>query len=119
MASKIAADQRPKQPNGAVKNTYLLLYNAVSAALWVGVLYNVLTIGLHEVGNARKAGVLFGDGPSFLGAVQRGLGSGKVYKEMESYTRVVQSLAGMEILHSLFGTSLPSTSFSPSFAFPK
>jgi very-long-chain (3R)-3-hydroxyacyl-CoA dehydratase len=100
-------DQKPSRPQSGSKNAYLLAYNAVSAALWAGVLYNVVLIGGHEVGNARKASMLFGGGGSndLVTAVQRGLGSGKVYKEMEAHTRVVQSLAGMEVLHSLFGMS--------------
>jgi very-long-chain (3R)-3-hydroxyacyl-CoA dehydratase len=95
-------DQKPSRPQSGAKNTYLLAYNAVSAALWAGVLYQTVTVGTHEVNNARKAGMLFG-GNGISQAVRRGLGSGKVYDSLESYTRVVQTLAGMEVLHSLFG----------------
>jgi hypothetical protein len=100
-----ANDQKPSRPQSGMKNTYLLAYNAVSAALWAGVLYQTVTTGAHEVTNARKAGMLYGGGNNVVTAVQRGLGSGKVYNSLESYTRIVQTLAGMEVLHSLFGKS--------------
>lgn len=106
MASKTAArpnDQKPSRPQSGMKNTYLLMYNAVSAALWAGVLYQTVATGAHETSNARKAGLIYGGGSNVVTAVQRGLGSGKVYDSLEPYTRVVQTLAGMEVLHSLFG----------------
>jgi very-long-chain (3R)-3-hydroxyacyl-CoA dehydratase len=97
-------DQRSSTPSSPAKNAYLLAYNALSAALWASVLYQTITIGSHEVANARKAGVLFGGGKQgVLGDVKRGLSSGKVYGELEAYTRGVQTVAGMEVLHSLFG----------------
>ena len=96
-------DQRSSKPSSPAKNAYLLTYNALSAALWAGVLYQTLTIGTHEVNNARKAGMLYGGGSSIPNAIYRGLGSGKVYGKLEAYTRIVQSLAGVEVLHSLFG----------------
>jgi very-long-chain (3R)-3-hydroxyacyl-CoA dehydratase len=95
-------DQRPSKQSGGAKNAYLLTYNAVSAALWAGVLYQTLTIGGTEIVNAQKAGTFFGRG-DVVSAIQRGLGSGKVYDGLEAYTRVVQTLAGAEVLHSLFG----------------
>lgn len=94
-------DQRRAKPSGA-KNAYLLAYNAVSAALWAGVLYQTVTIGGNEVVNAQKAGAFFGSSDWFS-AAQRGLASGKVYDNLEYYTRMVQSLAGLEVLHSLVG----------------
>jgi very-long-chain (3R)-3-hydroxyacyl-CoA dehydratase len=97
-------DQRPAKQSGA-KNAYLLAYNAVSAALWAGVLYQTVTIGGNEVVNAQKAGAFFGKGDWFT-AIQRGLSSAKVYDNLEYYTRVVQSLAGLEVLHSLLGMSI-------------
>ena len=39
-------DQRPAKQSGA-KNAYLLAYNAASAALWAGVLYQTVTIGAN------------------------------------------------------------------------
>lgn len=102
-------DQRPlksRPGSSPVKNTYLLAYNAVSAALWAGVLYKTVTIGAHEIQTARKAGSFFGRND--LQSAAAGLASGKVFGELDEYTRLVQSLAGLEVLHSLVGT-LPST----------
>lgn len=107
--SKTAASrsQKPASPPSAAKNSYLLAYNALSAALWAGVLYKTVTTGSQEISKAGTDGwVKSGEGP--LGAIQKGLASGKVYDELEVYTRMVQSLAGLEVLHSLFGASLPS-----------
>ncbi|KNG52404.1 3-hydroxy acyl-CoA dehydratase [Stemphylium lycopersici] len=95
-------DPRVAKPSGGAKNAYLLAYNAISAALWAGVLYQTVTIGGNEVVNAQKAGAFFGRGDWFS-ATQRGLASGKVYDNLEYYTRMVQSLAGLEVLHSLVG----------------
>jgi very-long-chain (3R)-3-hydroxyacyl-CoA dehydratase len=90
-------------PSSPLKNTYLVAYNALNAALWAGVLYKTVSIGSREVSAASKNGWLTnGEGP--LGALQKGLGSGAVYDELEGYTRLTQSLAGLEVLHSLFGT---------------
>lgn len=89
----------------SAKNTYLLAYNALSAVLWVGLLTQTVTIGAHEIGNARKAGAFFG-GDNALTAIKRGLSSGKVFKELETYTRWVQTLAGLEVFHSLAGQSM-------------
>lgn len=96
-------DQRPAKQSGA-KNAYLLAYNAVSAALWAGVLYQTVSIGGSEVVNAQKAGSFFGTSSWFF-ATRTGLASGKVYDSLEVYTRMVQSLAGLEVLHSLVGRS--------------
>jgi very-long-chain (3R)-3-hydroxyacyl-CoA dehydratase len=104
-------DQRPAKQSGA-KNAYLLAYNAVSAALWAGVLYQTVTIGGNEVVNAQKAGAFFGSNDWFT-ATKRGLASGKVYDSLEGYTRTVQTLAGLEVLHSLVGTSLADTHSPP------
>ncbi|KAL1598456.1 hypothetical protein SLS59_006740 [Nothophoma quercina] len=97
-------DQRPSKSrpgSSPVKNTYLLAYNAVSAALWAGVLYKTVTIGAHEIQTARKAGSFFGRND--LQSAAAGLASGKVFGELDEYTRLVQSLAGLEVLHSLVG----------------
>lgn len=109
-SATLPRDQRPPKSRPAsspVKNTYLLAYNAVSAALWAGVLYKTVTIGTHEIQTARKAGSFFGRND--LQSAAAGLASGKVFGELEEYTRLVQSLAGLEVLHSLVGTlSIPS-----------
>ena len=100
-------DQRPSKSRPAsspIKNTYLLAYNAVSAALWAGVLYKTVTIGAHEIQTARKAGSFFGR--NNLQSAAAGLASGKVFEELDGYTRMVQSLAGLEVLHSLLGMLL-------------
>jgi very-long-chain (3R)-3-hydroxyacyl-CoA dehydratase len=96
-------DQRPSKPRASspIKTTYLLAYNAVSAALWAGVLYKTVTIGASEIQTARKAGSFFGR--SEAQSVAAGLASGKVFAELDGYTRMVQSLAGLEVLHSLLG----------------
>ncbi len=114
-ATTSSLDQRPSKSRPAsspIKNTYLLAYNAVSAALWAGVLYKIVTIGTHEVQTARKAGSFFGR--SDLQSVAAGLASGEVFGELDEYTRLVQSLAGLEVLHSLVGESdhdlLPTSS---------
>jgi len=99
--SASARDQRPRPASSPIKNTYLLAYNAVSAALWAGVLYKTVTIGAQEVQSARKAGSFFGRND--LQSAAAGLASGKVFAELEEYTRLVQSLAGLEVLHSLVG----------------
>ncbi|KAJ4362581.1 hypothetical protein N0V83_010675 [Neocucurbitaria cava] len=93
---------KPTASPSPVKNTYLLAYNAVSAALWAGVLYKTVTIGAHEVSTTQKSGVLF-SGNSGLNGVLKGLGSGRVYGQLENYTRWTQSLAALEVLHSLLG----------------
>lgn len=98
-------DQRPAK-SSPVKNAYLLAYNAVSATLWAGVLYKTVTIGAHEIESARKAGSFFGR--SDLQSAAAGLASGKVFGELDEYVRLVQSLAGLEVLHSLVGKSLNS-----------
>jgi len=100
-AASAPNDQRPAKQSGA-KNAYLLAYNAASAALWAGVLYQTVTIGANEVVNAQKAGAFFGSDDWFT-ATRRGLASGKVYDGLEGYTRTVQTLAGLEVLHSLVG----------------
>ncbi|KAI8931848.1 hypothetical protein NX059_010754 [Plenodomus lindquistii] len=106
MPPKTQTQSKPAAASGA-KNAYLLTYNAVSAALWAGVLYHTITIAGHEISTARKAGAFFGgDTNSVVGvlsAVKQGLSSGRVYKELEMYTRLVQSGAGLEVLHSLVG----------------
>lgn len=110
-------DQRPAKQSGA-KNAYLLAYNAASAALWAGVLYQTVTIGANEVVNAQKAGAFFGSDDWFT-ATRRGLASGKVYDGLEGYTRTVQTLAGLEVLHSLVGTWLSSISHLHTHLFPR
>jgi very-long-chain (3R)-3-hydroxyacyl-CoA dehydratase len=103
-------DQRPSKPSSSpVKNAYLLAYNAVSAALWAGVLYKTVTISSHEIESAHKAGSFFGR--SDLQSAAAGLASGKVFSELDEYVRLVQSLAGLEVLHSLVGKSIFLSSF--------
>ena len=72
---------------GGAKRTYLIAYNAVSALLWFGVLAQTVTM-------------LATEGPSAWE-------QGKTYAELERYTRVVQTGAGAEVLHSLLGRFLP------------
>lgn len=81
MPPKISTSTAPG-PAATMKNQYLIAYNAVSATLWFGVLARVL-----------------------LCAATQGVQNGAVYGELERYTRLVQTGAGLEVLHSLLGTS--------------
>lgn len=77
----------PRNPNvevtaSDVKKQYLWCYNAASATLWFGVLARILMVGLSE-----------------------GVESGKVYETTEKYCRLTQSLAVLEVVHSLVGMS--------------
>ncbi|KAF1921636.1 protein tyrosine phosphatase [Ampelomyces quisqualis] len=94
---------KPTPPHSPLKNTYLLAYNAVSAALWAGVLYKTLLIGSYEIQRVTQKGWITSSASGPLDALQKGLGSGKVYDELEEYTRLTQSLAGLEVVHSLVG----------------
>ena len=109
MPSKTTPAARKPAPSSPVKNAYLLAYNAASAALWAGVLYKTITIGAQEVSAAQKAGSFFGRSDlKGLDAVGTALGNGRVFGELDEYTRLVQSLAGLEVLHSLVGRWSPS-----------
>ncbi|KAI3336613.1 tyrosine phosphatase-like protein [Xylariaceae sp. AK1471] len=76
MADKTAA--RPARKSSPVKNGYLILYNAVSAILWLTVLGRIVGINLLR-------------GPRFA------------YPAVGEFCKWTQTLAGMEVLHSLFG----------------
>ncbi len=77
-----AADAAAAKPaSSPVKNGYLILYNAVSAALW-------LTVMVRTVAAAVDAD---GGGPA------------SVYDATGEFCKWTQTLAGMEVLHSLFG----------------
>lgn len=102
-AKAVAPNEQRTKGTGGAKNAYLLAYNAISAALWAGVLYQTVTIGSKEVSNAKRAGLIYAGGSDVPTAITRGLSSGKVYDNLESYTRIVQTLAGAEVLHSLVG----------------
>lgn len=71
-------EQKAKQPS-ALKTAYLILYNAVSAAAWSVVL-------------ARTAGTLAGEGYSH------------VFPAVGEWTKWTQTVAALEIMHSLLGT---------------
>jgi hypothetical protein len=77
MATTTAA---AKPPPSAAKNGYLILYNAVSAMLWLTVLGRIVAI------NAVR-------GPHLA------------YPAVGEFCKWTQTLAGMEVLHSLFGKS--------------
>lgn len=77
---------KPAQKPSPVKNGYLILYNAVSAILWFTVL-------------GRIVGVNVARGPAFA------------YPAVGEFCKWTQTLAGMEVLHSLFGkANAPSQS---------
>jgi hypothetical protein len=101
MPPKAAAKRKSTSPPSSARNAYLLAYNALSAALWAGVLYKTLTTASAEVSAAGQKGWFSSE--TAVGAVQKGLASGKVYDELERYTRITQTLAGMEVVHSLTG----------------
>ncbi|RFU78036.1 kinase [Trichoderma arundinaceum] len=93
--SKKSAVQKP--PSSPVKNGYLILCNAVSAAAWGLVLQGTVT-------------TLVNSGPQ------------NVFVTTGEWTKWTQTAAAMEILHSLFGkkpfnppNSLPNKSPSPPF----
>jgi very-long-chain (3R)-3-hydroxyacyl-CoA dehydratase len=101
MPPNASATRKPTSAPSSTKNAYLLAYNALSAALWAGVLYRTLTTASAEVGAAGQKG-WFSD-ETAVGALQKRMASGKVYDELERYTRLTQTLAGMEVVHSLTG----------------
>lgn len=70
-----ASAPKPRKPS-----TYLILYNFLSAILWTVVL-------------GRTVAVCVTRGPAF------------VVFSVGEWTRWTQTLAGMEVLHSLFGAS--------------
>ncbi|KAF2205700.1 PTPLA-domain-containing protein [Delitschia confertaspora ATCC 74209] len=88
--------QLPRQSSSPIKNSYLLAYNALSAVLWAMVLMRTVRDGMLEGQNKGW----FGQRGGYFGFLQ---GSQDVYARNEEFVRWTQSLAGMEVLHSLFG----------------
>lgn len=83
-ASSSSSSSRPDRPSKPVPprwtTLYLILYNFLSATLWSAVLGRVLLIAyLH--------------------------GTWKVFFGVGDYVRWVQTLAGLEVAHSVVGTS--------------
>ena len=101
MPPKASITRKPTSAPSSTKNAYLLTYNAISAALWAFVLYKTLTTTSAEISAAGQKGWFSSE--TAVGALQKGLTSGKVYDELERYTRITQTLAGMEVVHSLTG----------------
>jgi very-long-chain (3R)-3-hydroxyacyl-CoA dehydratase len=77
-----------------LKRQYLTSYNAISAALWVGVFGRVAMFAYH--GSLYKGG-WFSEGAN-----------AGVYEASERYTRLSQTVALLEVVHSLVGTYLIS-----------
>lgn len=78
-ADTAAATKRPLKPASTVNKAYLIFYNFVSAVLWSVVLgRTVMLLGLH--------------GPEY------------VYPNVGEFTKWTQTLAGLEVMHSLLGT---------------
>lgn len=77
MAPKEKGGSQPK-PSSPVKTTYLILYNALSAAAWSVVLARTISIAINH-------------GPRFVVA-----GAGE-------WTKWTQTAAVLEIMHSLLG----------------
>ncbi|KAF2113054.1 tyrosine phosphatase-like protein [Lophiotrema nucula] len=98
--SETAAPPKPS-PALATKNSYLLLYNAVSAALWASVLYKVVSIVGQDV-NSGNLGKGVGGLWSVFGFEGRKTWGG-VYEESEEWVRLVQTGAVLEVVHSLTG----------------
>ncbi|OQO14479.1 hypothetical protein B0A48_01357 [Cryoendolithus antarcticus] len=69
---------KPTKIPSSASNGYLILYNAVSAALWANILTQVCVLALGE-------------------------GYAGVFEGLDEFVRVVQTLAGMEVLHSAIG----------------
>lgn len=67
-----------KSASQSSKSNYLIFYNLVSAALWSGVLAQVIQL------NATQ-------------------GHEKVYAGVGEYTKWVQTLAGLEVVHAALG----------------
>lgn len=78
----MADTAKPAKKPSPVKNGYLILYNAASAILWLTVL-------------GRVVGANVTKGPQL------------VYPTTGEFCKWTQTLAGMEILHSLFGMFYP------------
>ncbi|KAI5928445.1 tyrosine phosphatase-like protein [Camillea tinctor] len=78
MADTTKTKPSAKKPSSPVKNAYLILYNAVSAGLWAVVLGRVIATNLTQ-------------------------GHEAVYPSVGEFCKWTQTLAGMEVLHSLFG----------------
>ncbi|KAK6953413.1 hypothetical protein Daesc_005717 [Daldinia eschscholtzii] len=74
----MADTTKPVKKSSPVKNGYLILYNAVSAALWLTVLGRVVTANFTSNPQA-------------------------VYPAVGEFCKWTQTLAGMEVLHSLLG----------------
>ena len=78
--------KKPAKPaSSPVKNGYLILYNAVSAILWLTVLGRV--VGANVLKGHQLA-----------------------YPAVGEFCKWTQTLAGMEVLHSLLGTCPAFTS---------
>lgn len=71
-------------PSG-FKKAYLLAYNFVSAALWMSVLLRVIQTAGRDPAKVLENG------------------STEVFAKHDSFVRATQTLAVMEVLHSLFG----------------
>ncbi|KAI1268570.1 tyrosine phosphatase-like protein [Xylariaceae sp. FL1019] len=74
----MADKTKPARKPSPVKNGYLVLYNAVSAILWLTVLGRI--VGVNVVRNHKYA-----------------------YPAVGEFCKWTQTLAGMEVLHSVFG----------------
>lgn len=72
---------KPKPAMSVVKRTYLVGYNALSAALWAVVLYRTARV-LATTGGRAEA----------------------VYPAVGEWTKWTQTLAGLEVVHSVLGT---------------
>jgi very-long-chain (3R)-3-hydroxyacyl-CoA dehydratase len=85
MPPKLKSTTKVSKPASPLNTAYLLAYNGISALLWAGVLYKVVFISAREGMD----------------------NNGKVYAETAQFARLVQSVAGLEVLHSLLGKMLP------------
>ncbi|KAF2468986.1 PTPLA-domain-containing protein [Lindgomyces ingoldianus] len=76
----MSSKSQPKPKASSLKTAYLLAYNALSTVLWFLVLRRVVSI-----------------------ASTNGLRNGQVYHHTESFCRLTQTAAVLEVVHSLFG----------------
>ena len=80
------------QPQSSISRTYLLLYNATCAALWLSILIKTVTTWIQS--------------PNITA----------VYESAEPLTRYTQTIAVVEILHAALSTSTPYPSIPTSVA---
>jgi very-long-chain (3R)-3-hydroxyacyl-CoA dehydratase len=80
--AKSSSESKPRAEASWLKTNYLLAFNAISAFSWLALLW-------HATLGARVGGL------------------SAVHEHIDSFWKVTQSLAAIEIVHSLFGEFPP------------